>query len=117
MVETAAHRSLPIAVKTAVAAAGDAVAGGVRFTGDAGAAAATDAQAVVSAVFGADGDLTGRERLAWVDAFSVPVPAIGGDRRPPESQLLAAMIDHDRAHATSYASVYVQALLEVAFEA
>jgi hypothetical protein len=111
-----ARRSLPLAVETVVAAAGEAVAGGVTFPGDARGAALDDAEVAVGVVFSADAALSVREREAWLAAFSKPVPG-AAPRHWRDSPLFAAMIDHDASRATHHAWVYYQALVELAFEA
>jgi Cdc6-like AAA superfamily ATPase len=112
-----ARRSLPLAVETVAAAAEEAIAAGATYSGDARAAALEDAEEVVAEVFSADASLTRREREAWVAAFNKPPPSATTPRSPRSSSLLDALIDHDVHQGTSDASVYYQALVELAFEA
>jgi len=114
---TVAHRSLPLAVATVSAAAVEAVGAGVAFTGDPRVAAGGDARRLVAEVFGADATWSARERRAWIEAFAEPVPAGPAGGAPFDSVLLAALVDHDAAHASRWAGVYYQALVELAFEA
>ena len=114
------RRSLGLAVKTVVAAAAEAVGSGVVLPFDGPAAAGDDARAVASALLWADGRLSGRDRRAWEEAFATPPPGgvVGrGVGAADESALFGALIEHDVAHATRFAWVYYEALVELAFEA
>jgi hypothetical protein len=114
-------RSLPLAIDTLVAAARDAVAGGVVLGRDAGPAALEDAEGVVAEIFSADDVVSDRESQAWAVAFGAPLSAAvsraASGPAAAESPTLGAAIQHDLAHGTTYAWVYYQSLVELAFEA